>query len=56
AGLATGVEILDDLGGLRQIDAWLESVFSQGAALGVTGALVVGAGLVIGFIVLGWLV
>ncbi|MDX1673235.1 MAG: PH domain-containing protein [Longimicrobiales bacterium] len=56
AGLATGVEILDDLGGLRQIDAWLESVFTQGAALGITGALLIGTALVVGFIILGWLV
>ena len=56
AGLATGVEILDDLGGLQRVDAWLESVFTQGASMGVTGALRVGAGLVVAFIVLGWLV
>lgn len=56
AGLATLVEILDDLGRLQRLDAWLESVFSQGASLGVSGALLVGAALVLGFLVLGWLV
>lgn len=56
AGLATGVEILGDLGGLDRVDAWLGTAFEQGAALGVSGALLVGAALVVGFIVLGWLV
>ncbi len=56
AGLATAMEVLDDLGGLARVDAWLQSVFEQGAALGITGALLVGAGLVVGFVVLGWLV
>lgn len=56
AGLATAVEVLDDLGGLARANAWLQSVVEQGASLGATGAAVVGVGLVMGFLVLGWLV
>lgn len=56
AGLATGVEILDDLGGMQRMDAWLRTALEQGESLGVTGALLMGTALVLGFIVLGWLV
>lgn len=56
AGLATGVEILDDLGGLDRVDTWLAAAFEQGASLGLTGALLIGAGLAVAFIILGWVV
>lgn len=56
AGLATGLEILDDLGGLQEVDAWLQAAFEQGGSLGVTGALLVGTAVAAGFVLLGWLV
>jgi putative membrane protein len=56
AGLATALEVLDDLGALARVNAWLQSAVEQGAGLGATGAVVVGGGLVLGFLVLGWLV
>lgn len=56
AGLATALEVLDDLGGLDRVDAWLGSVFEQGASLGLSGALLVGAAVAAGFIILGWVV
>lgn len=56
AGLATAVEILDNLGALARVDTWLQSAMEQGASLGATGAVIAGVGLVLVFMVLGWLV
>jgi putative membrane protein len=54
AGLATGFELADDLGGLEQVGAWVETAFARGAALGLVGALAVGAGLAVAVLVVGW--
>lgn len=56
AGLATAVQFLDDVGGLARVNAWLQSAVEQGVGLGAAAAVVVGVGLVVGFLVLGWLV
>ncbi|MFO7893736.1 MAG: PH domain-containing protein [Longimicrobiales bacterium] len=56
AGLATLMEILNDFGGFERVDVWLESTLGQPTELGVTDTILVFAGLVVGFIVLGWLV
>ena len=56
AGLATGLEVLDDLGSLQRLDVWLGSVLGQSSELGVAGTILLVAGLAVAFIVLGWLV
>lgn len=55
AGLATGLELVSDLGGVEQVEAWIEAAFSRGAAVGVVGALAIGAALVLGMIIVGWI-
>jgi putative membrane protein len=54
AGLATAMEVADNIGGLDRIARVMDEVFARGAALGVAGAVGAGALLVVGFIVLGW--
>lgn len=56
AGLATGMQILNDIGASERVDMWLESTLGQPTELGVTDTILIFAGLVVGFIVLGWLV
>ncbi|MFP4622930.1 MAG: PH domain-containing protein, partial [Gemmatimonadota bacterium] len=55
AGLATALELAGDLGGLDQVDLWLEETFERGASVGLLGAVAVGAGLVLGIVLVGWL-
>lgn len=56
AGLATLLEVADDLGRIAGLDALAEELFGRGAALGVAGAVIAGAILAAAFFVLGWLV
>ncbi len=56
AGLATGLQVISDVGGALLVERWLDEAFGQGAALGVAGALVVGAALALGFVLTGWVV
>lgn len=56
AGLATLLQFADDFGGLRQVDRWLETVFTRGMEVGLAGAMAAIAMLAIFFIVAGWLV
>ncbi len=56
AGLATGLEILGDVGGLQQLDVWLASAIGQPDELGIAGTALLIAGLAVAFIVLGWVV
>ena len=55
AGLATALELVDDLAGVTRLEEWIEGAFEQGAALGLVGALAVGAGVALAFVVFGWL-
>lgn len=56
AGLATMIQVADDLGGLDRIDRWFEAVFRQGMEVGVAGAVAAVGILALFFIVAGWLV
>lgn len=55
AGMATLIEVADDIVGLTWLGSWLEAVFSEGARIGVAGALSALVFIVAAFIVLGWL-
>ncbi len=54
AGLATGLQVIGDVGGALLVDRWLEAAFGQGAALGVVGAIAIGAVLSLAFVLTGW--
>ncbi len=54
AGLATGVELMDDLGGIERLGLWVEQAFARGAELGALGVLVVGTSFAVAVLVLGW--
>ena len=54
AGLATLLQFADDFGALERVGGALEGLFTRGAELGVGGAVVAVAGLVVAFFVLGW--
>ncbi|NIP77844.1 MAG: PH domain-containing protein [Gemmatimonadetes bacterium] len=56
AGLATLLEVADDLGGLDRLGAWFDQAVARGVALGFLGAVGVGVLLALAFVVLGWLV
>jgi putative membrane protein len=54
AGLATALEVADDLGGLDRVGAMIEGAVAGGAALGVLGVAAVVTAVVLAFVVLGW--
>ena len=56
AGLATLLQLADDLGSLDRIDGWLEALLARGAGVGIAGAAAAMAIVVVVFIVAGWLV
>ena len=56
AGLATLLQLADDLGGLDRIDGWFEAVLARGASVGLGGAAAAMAIVVVVFVVAGWLV
>lgn len=54
AGLATGLQLADDLGGVDRVQGWLEAAFTRGAALGIMGAVAAGVALAVAVILVGW--
>lgn len=56
AGLATAMQVVQDVGVMEPVGRWIESAFERGADLGIVGAAGAGAALVLGFVVLGWVV
>lgn len=56
AGLATGLEILGDLGLAERLDVWIAATLGQPEEFGLTGTILLIAGLAVAFVVLGWLV
>lgn len=56
AGLATGLQLLGDVGGLDRVGAWIDATITPGASIGLMAGLIVGLVLTVGFIVAGWVV
>lgn len=56
AGLATGLELMGDVGALDSVGASIESAFEGGAAAGVLAGVAVGAALVVTLVLTGWVV
>lgn len=56
AGLATLLEVVDDLGRWDWLERAAETVMGEGAALGVAAGLLLAGSLALAFFVLGWLV
>lgn len=53
-GIATGLELAGDLGGLDRVESWLEAIFTRGAAMGIMGAIAAGVVLALTMILVGW--
>lgn len=56
AALVTVLEVAGDVGYLALVEPWIDAAFTRGAAVGLVGAVVAGAAIVLGMIVVGWVV